>query len=264
MKTVWLAVLTLLWIGLAFSQESGPRIEKQQPSAAPQEPGEGDIQLGHPVRAENPVVPKNIRGKDAAAVIGATIQPDGTFADLWALGGVQDFEDAALDALHRWQYTPATMNGIAVAAKVFVTFVLKQGEITNFMEPDFPLPDGPKRDMRDLYSKGELFTVDTQHVKPPKAVYSPDPEYSLAARVVKREGTILLGVILGRDGAPDDIWVIRKFVYSNGEQKTFKPLGLGLEQKAVQAVRQWKFQPATKDGEPVSVFLNIEVQFRLY
>jgi periplasmic protein TonB len=95
-------------------------------------------------------------------------------------------------------------------------------------------------------------------------VYSPDPEYSQAARVVKREGTVLLGVILGRDGSPDDVWVIRKFVYSNGEQKTFKALGLGLEQKAIEAVRHWKFEPATKDGEPVPVFLNVEVTFRLY
>jgi len=141
---------------------------------------------------------------------------------------------------------------------------LKHGEITNSMEPDFPLPDAPKLDMRELYSKGELFAVDMQHIKPPKAIYSPDPEYSLAARVVKREGTVLLGVILGRSGFPEDVWVIRKFVYSNGEQKTFKALGLGLEQKAIEAVRQWKFEPAMKGEEPVPVFLNVEVQFRLY
>ena len=132
------------------------------------------------------------------------------------------------------------------------------------MEPDSPFPNGPKRDMHELYSKGELFAIDMQHVKPPKAIYSPDPEYSLAARVVKRQGTVLWGVILGRDGSPDDIWVIRKFIYANGEEKTFKALGLGLEQKAIEAVRHWKFEPATKDGEPVPVFLNVEVTFRLY
>ncbi|PYV84699.1 MAG: hypothetical protein DMG93_03855 [Acidobacteria bacterium] len=142
--------------------------------------------------------------------------------------------------------------------------LLTTGEITTSMEPDSPLPNGPKRDMHELYSKGELFAIDMQHVKPPKAVYSPDPEYSLAARVVKRQGTVLLGVILGRDGSPDDIWVIRKFVYANGEQKTFKAVGLGLEQKAIETVWNWKFEPATKDGEPVPVFLSIEVTFRLY
>jgi TonB family protein len=222
------------------------------------------IRLGTPISAVDPVVPKSLYGKNAAAVIEATIKTDGSFSDLWALGGVQEFEYAALDAIHQWRYTPATLNGNPAEARIFIIFLLKAGEITTSMEPEFPLPDGPKRDMRELYSKGELFTVDMQHVKPPNAVYSPDPEYSQAARVVKREGTVLLGVILGRDGSPDDVWVIRKFVYSNGEQKTFKALGLGLEQKAIEAVRHWKFEPATKDGEPVPVFLNVEVTFRLY
>jgi hypothetical protein len=183
------------------------------------------IRLGTPISAINPVVPKSLYGKNAAAVIEATIKTDGSFSDLWALGGVQEFEDAALDAIHQWRYTPATLNGNPAEARIFIIFVLKQGEITTTMESDFPLPDGPKRDMRDLYSKGELFTVDMQHVKPPKAIYSPDPEYSPAARVVKRQRTVLLGIILGRDGSPDDIWVIRKFVYANGEQKPSKRSG---------------------------------------
>jgi TonB family protein len=64
-----------------------------------------NVQLGKAVRAENPSVPKSLRGKQATAVLGATIEPDGTFADLWALGGDQDFEDSALDVVHKWQYT---------------------------------------------------------------------------------------------------------------------------------------------------------------
>jgi len=223
-----------------------------------------NIRLGTPVHTVDLAVPKKFYGKNAAAVLGATIKTDGSFTDFFALAGDEDFENAALDAVHQWRYTPATLGGNPVEAHVFVTFVLKQGEINTFVEPDLPLQDGPKRDMKELYARGELFAVDMQHVKPPKAVYSPDPEYSLPARIAKRQGVVALGLILGRDGSPDDIWVIRKFVYSNGEQKTFKPVGLGLEQKAIEAVRQWKFQPATKDGEPVPVFLNIEVQFRLY
>jgi TonB family protein len=41
-------------------------------------------------------------------------------------------------------------------------------------------------------------------------------------------------------------------------------LGMGLDQKAVEAVKQWKFDPATKDGKPVAVQINVEVNFRLY
>lgn len=222
------------------------------------------IQLGAPIRAVDPVVPKSLYGKNAAAVVGATIETEGSFADLWALGGDQDLEDAALDAVHQWRYAPATLNGSPVETKVFLTFLLNQGEMKTSVEPDLPFPDGPKRDMAELYSNGELFAVDMEHVKPPKAVYSPDPEYSQAARAAKRQGTVRLGLILGPDGSPEDIWVIRKFVYSNGQEKTYKPVGLGLEQKAIEAVRKWRFDPATKDGQPVSVFLSVELAFHAY
>ncbi len=56
---------------------------------------------------------------------------------------------------------------------------------------------------------------------------------------------------MGPDGQPRDIKVARAI-----EQ--------GLDAKAVEAVRTWKFEPATKDGKPVAVLVNVEVQFRLY
>jgi TonB family protein len=43
-----------------------------------------------------------------------------------------------------------------------------------------------------------------------------------------------------------------------------RTLGLGLDEKAIEAVRQWKFDPARKNGQPVAVQINVEVNFRLY
>ncbi len=43
-----------------------------------------------------------------------------------------------------------------------------------------------------------------------------------------------------------------------------RSLGLGLDEKAIEAVRQWRFEPAKKDGTPVAVQINVEVNFRLY
>lgn len=88
-------------------------------------------------------------------------------------------------------------------------------------------------------------------VSAPKALYSPDPEYSEEARKAKYQGTVVLWVVVGPDGHPRDIRVQRS-------------LGLGLDEKAVEAVRQWKFEPARKDGSPVAVQINVEVNFRLY
>jgi protein TonB len=88
-------------------------------------------------------------------------------------------------------------------------------------------------------------------VKAPKVLNAPDPDYSELARRAKYQGVIVLGVIVGPDGNPQDVWVVKK-------------LGLGLDQKAIDAVRTWKFDPATRDGEPVAVLINVEVTFHVY
>ncbi len=88
-------------------------------------------------------------------------------------------------------------------------------------------------------------------VSAPRPLYTPDPEYSEEARKAKYQGTVVLWLIVGPDGHPRDVRVAR-------------PLGMGLDEKAIQAVRQWKFEPAMKDGRPVAVQMNVEVSFRLY
>ncbi|MFZ0687861.1 MAG: energy transducer TonB [Terriglobales bacterium] len=88
-------------------------------------------------------------------------------------------------------------------------------------------------------------------VSAPKKIYDPDPEYSEEARKAKYQGTCVLYVVVGPDGRPRDVRV----------QRT---LGLGLDEKAIEAVKTWRFEPATKDGKPVAVAINIEVSFRLY
>jgi protein TonB len=88
-------------------------------------------------------------------------------------------------------------------------------------------------------------------VSAPKATFAPDPEYSEEARKAKYQGTCVLWLIVGPDGHPRDIRVSRT-------------LGLGLDEKAIEAVKNWKFEPAMKDGKPVAVQINVEVDFRLY
>ena len=88
-------------------------------------------------------------------------------------------------------------------------------------------------------------------VSAPKAIYDPDPEYSEEARQAKYQGTVLLWIVVGADGKPRDIRVERS-------------LGMGLDERAIEAVKQWRFEPSLKDGHPVAVQVNIEVSFRLY
>jgi len=88
-------------------------------------------------------------------------------------------------------------------------------------------------------------------VSAPKEIYAPEPEYSEEARKVKHMGTVVLQLVVGSDGNPRDIRVVRT-------------LGLGLDEKAIEAVRRWRFEPAKKDGKPVAALVSVEVDFRLY
>jgi len=87
-------------------------------------------------------------------------------------------------------------------------------------------------------------------VSPPTVVFKVEPEYSEEARKAKFQGTVVLFVVVDEKGNPKDLRVIR-------------PLGLGLDQKAIEAVEKWRFNPGKKDGKPVPVQATIEVNFRL-
>jgi len=88
-------------------------------------------------------------------------------------------------------------------------------------------------------------------VSAPRVLENPSPDYSEEARKAKYQGTVVLWLIVDANGRPRDVRVARS-------------LGMGLDQKAIEAVRLWKFQPAMKDGTPVAVQINVEVNFHLY
>lgn len=87
-------------------------------------------------------------------------------------------------------------------------------------------------------------------VSAPSLLRKVEPEYSEDARLAHHQGTVVLFVIVDENGHPRDIKVIRN-------------LGLGLDEKAIEAVQQWRFRPGQKDGAPVPVQATIEVNFRL-
>jgi TonB family protein len=88
-------------------------------------------------------------------------------------------------------------------------------------------------------------------VSPPRAIYQPEPEFSEEARKAKYQGVCTLGLIVGTDGRPTNIRVLNS-------------LGMGLDEKAMETVKTWKFEPAMKDGHPVRVEIAVEVDFHLY
>ncbi len=87
-------------------------------------------------------------------------------------------------------------------------------------------------------------------VTAPQLIQKVDPEYSEDARKAKHQGMVVLSVVVETDGRVHGVRVVRG-------------LGLGLDEKAIEAVRQWKFKPGLKDGRPVPVEAQVFVNFRL-
>lgn len=87
-------------------------------------------------------------------------------------------------------------------------------------------------------------------VTAPSVLQKVEPQYTSAAHEANYEGAVLLGVVIGPDGLAHDVRVV-------------KSLGMGLDEKAVDAVLQWRFKPGEKAGVPVSVRAQIEIKFRL-
>jgi TonB family protein len=88
-------------------------------------------------------------------------------------------------------------------------------------------------------------------VSPPRIIHQEEPEFSEQARASRYQGTCVLSVVVGEDGKPRDIKVTRR-------------LGMGLDEKAVEAVQAWRFEPARKDGKPVATMVAVQVDFHLY
>ena len=88
-------------------------------------------------------------------------------------------------------------------------------------------------------------------VTPPRVIYQTDPEFSEEARKAKYQGTCVLGLVVDANGHPTAIRVL-------------SALGMGLDEKAIESVKNWKFEPGKKDGHDVAVEIAVEVDFHLY
>jgi len=87
-------------------------------------------------------------------------------------------------------------------------------------------------------------------MKPPKVITRVEPVYPEEAKQNRIFGIVILELMIKEDGTV-------------GDARVLKPLPYGLDQAALDAVRQWRFEPATIDGKPVPVTFNITINFKL-
>ena len=89
------------------------------------------------------------------------------------------------------------------------------------------------------------------HTTEPRPIHTVRPQYTKEALAAKIEGDVILSLMVGADGVPSDIKLVRG-------------LGMGLDEKAVECLQQWRFKPATNYfSESVSAKVTVEMNFRL-
>jgi protein TonB len=89
-------------------------------------------------------------------------------------------------------------------------------------------------------------------ISAPSLIYKVEAEFSDEARRAKYEGAVIINLIVDANGNPQQVRVSRS-------------LGMGLDEKALEAVKQYKFKPAKdKTGKPVPVYMSVEIDFHLY
>jgi TonB family protein len=138
-------------------------------------------------------------------------------------------DERAIGTVLDWKFAPALRNGVLVEA------------ITQ-IDVDFKLPITLDLQIK-LDQKGAVIIS-------PIIVSRVEPVYSEEARQARYQGTVVLEATIHKDGTVSVGKVVRN-------------LGLGLDENAIEAVNQWKFQPAMRNGEPVSVTVNVQVHFKL-
>jgi TonB family protein len=228
------------------------------------------IMAGQKIGGPNPKYPEAAKQKkiQGTVVLNALIGKDGNVKSVKATSGPKELQGSAIDAVRQWKYKPYLLNGepVEVTTKINVIYSLGKMPPTNLPKGEIPPPPPPPQTRADAATAGSAsqgtntssqsnLPAGVMHVgdgvSPPVLVYSVDPKYTAKARSKKYQGVCVLGLIVDKDGHPQDVHVVRK-------------LGMGLDEKAVEAVQQYRFKPAYYKGNPVPVRVNVEVNFKIY
>ena len=154
------------------------------------------------------------------------------------------------DALYRQSLHSASTN--TTTLRVYAQFLDRQGradEAKTIRDQEAVVRKTQSMDRIKASQRPNVYRIGGG-VTAPVPLEKPEPQYSEEARLAKLAGTATVYAEIGPDGLAHNVTVV------NG-------LGLGLDEKAIAAISQWKFKPGTKDGQPVTVQAMIEINFRL-
>jgi TonB family protein len=172
------------------------------------------------------------QGIEGKVTVEVTVGVDGKPRTLRVVNGLgYGLDQNALVAVRDWHFTPAKSNGrpIESTTRVDVEFSLKNAELNELIANDMATRIGPG-------------------VTPPQVVHREDPVYPANSASTKPEGAVVLDVVIPEDGVPRVIRVIRSLDWQ-------------FDESAINALKEWRFSPAMKDGKSVKVRMNVAVEF---
>jgi TonB family protein len=183
------------------------------------------VMEGNLISKVDPVYPEIAKGAhvQGIVVLHAVISKAGDVEDLHVISGPPMLTASAIEAVKQWKYKPYLLNGQPTEVETTIN--------VNYTLPDAAKPQGSNDSM-------------------PMMIYKVDPEFSAEARQAKIGGVVLIGLVVNSQGVPENLRVLRA-------------VGHGLDEQAVEAVKQYKFKPAMEDGNPVAKEINVEVNFKI-
>ena len=160
-----------------------------------------------------------------------------TVENLQVVSGPPPLLVSAIDAVRQWKYKPYLLNGepTAVDTIININYTLEGSADTQGEKQYEGVP--PKKI--------------GGNVSAPVVIYQVEPEFTEDARKAKFMGIVLVNLIVDQEGRPQNVHILRG-------------VGMGLDAKAVEAVKQYRFKPAMESGKPVPVELNVEVNFQIF
>ena len=149
----------------------------------------------------------------------------------------EEFDAAAILAVRRSKFEAGSREQKALPIPTVVRVTFSQDHAAALPEILKPTFRGP----------GDEVVADY----PPQLLRRAEPQFSEEARKKKVNGTITISLLITEQGMPADVRVVRG-------------LGYGLDENAVEAVKQYRFKPAMKDGRAIAQHISIEVSFHIY
>ncbi|HMA55023.1 MAG TPA: energy transducer TonB, partial [Acidobacteriota bacterium] len=196
----------------------------------------GKIEPPKPVKQVSPVYPEAARrGRvEGIVILEAKADEKGDVVDARVLRSIPLLDQAAIDAVKQWKYEPLVIDG--EPRKVIFTVTVR-----------FMLKDGDKPKTPDTFARGAVKAEG--EIEPPRTIKDVKPVYPEVARKAGVQGTVILSVRADEKGQVTDVMVLRSI-----------PL---LDQAAIDAVRQWVYEPKVIDGKAVPIVFTVTVRFRL-